>query len=141
MLQYEETTGAWSEIGKMKKARRGHAVVAVVDKSLYCYGIVVSQIRNNCHHNHRHSSPPLFTFLSSLIPCHILYPISYHCFQNYRLYSPQSSCGALRFMHIISLFDGWNERKSQTLIMITLIIILIPANIAILSTFTIYSLS
>jgi len=37
VLQYEETTGAWSEIGKMKKARRGHAVVAVVDKSLYCY--------------------------------------------------------------------------------------------------------
>ena len=40
MLQYEETTGAWSEIGKMKKARSRHAVVAVVDVSLFCYGIV-----------------------------------------------------------------------------------------------------
>ena len=39
VLQYEETTGAWSEIGKMKKARNYHAVVAV-DKSLYCSGIV-----------------------------------------------------------------------------------------------------
>merc|ERR1719318_2037260 len=37
VLQYEETTGAWSEIGKMKKARYGHAVAAVVDKSFYCY--------------------------------------------------------------------------------------------------------
>jgi len=35
VLQYEETAGAWSEIGKMKKARRLHAVVPV-DKSLYC---------------------------------------------------------------------------------------------------------
>ena len=39
MLQYEETAGAWSEIGRMKKARYYHAVVAV-DKSLYCSGIV-----------------------------------------------------------------------------------------------------
>ena len=54
MLQYEETTGAWSEIGRVKKARYYHAVVAV-DKSLYCPGIVVRQIRkNNCHHHHRH---------------------------------------------------------------------------------------
>jgi len=37
VLQYEETTGVWSEIGKMKKARSYHAVVAVVDVSLYCY--------------------------------------------------------------------------------------------------------
>ena len=40
VLQYEETTGAWSEIGKMKKARWYHAVVAVVDVSLFCPGIV-----------------------------------------------------------------------------------------------------
>jgi len=36
VLQYQETTGLWSEIGKMKKARHNHAVVAVVDKSLFC---------------------------------------------------------------------------------------------------------
>ena len=35
VLQYEETAGAWSEIGKMKKARYDHGVV-----SLYCPGIV-----------------------------------------------------------------------------------------------------
>ena len=38
--QYEETAGTWSEIGRMKKARSYHAVVAVVDVSFYCYGIV-----------------------------------------------------------------------------------------------------
>ena len=37
MLQYEETTGAWSEIGKMKKARNYHAAVEV-DVSLFCPG-------------------------------------------------------------------------------------------------------
>ena len=35
VLQYEETAGTWSEIGKMKKARGFHAVV-----SPYCPGIV-----------------------------------------------------------------------------------------------------
>ena len=40
VLQYEETAGAWSEIGKIKKARSSHAVVPVDDVSLYCYGIV-----------------------------------------------------------------------------------------------------
>merc|ERR1711962_169241 len=35
VLQYEETTEAWSEIGKMKKARDYHAVVEV-DVSLFC---------------------------------------------------------------------------------------------------------
>jgi len=34
VLQYEETTGTWSEIGRMKKARSHHAVVAVDD---VCY--------------------------------------------------------------------------------------------------------
>ena len=65
------------------------------------------------------SSPPLFTILSWLLPNTILHPISYHCFHNYRLHSPQSSCGALRYMHlcIIRLLDGWNEMKRQTLIM------------------------
>ena len=52
--QYEETAGTWSEIGRMKKARSYHAVVAVVDLSLFCPGIVVRQIRNNYHHHHRH---------------------------------------------------------------------------------------
>jgi len=37
VLQYDETAGTWSEIGKMKKARSKHAVVAVDDVSLYCY--------------------------------------------------------------------------------------------------------
>ena len=40
MLQNEETTGAWSEIGKMKKARSFHAVVGVMDVSLFCPGFV-----------------------------------------------------------------------------------------------------
>ena len=40
VLQYDETAGTWSEIGKMKKARRDHAVVPVdsVELSLYCPG-------------------------------------------------------------------------------------------------------
>ena len=40
VLQYDETARAWSEIGKMKKARRDHAVVPVdsVELSLYCPG-------------------------------------------------------------------------------------------------------
>ena len=40
MLQYEETTETWTEIGKMKKARSWHAIVPVDDVSLFCYGIV-----------------------------------------------------------------------------------------------------
>ena len=93
MLQYEETTGAWSEIGRVKKARYYHAVVAV-DKSLYCpAGIVVRQIRKIIV-----ITTIVTTILSSLLPYPILYPISYRCFQNYRLYSPQSSCGALRYL-------------------------------------------
>merc|ERR1719474_1797256 len=39
VLQYEETTEAWSETGKMKKARDYHAVVEV-DVSLFCSDIV-----------------------------------------------------------------------------------------------------
>ena len=76
MLQYEETTGAWSEIGKMKKARYDHAVVAVDDVSLFCYGIVG---QTNKKQLSSPSSLPLFTILSSLISYPILYPISYHC--------------------------------------------------------------
>ena len=37
--QYEETAGTWSEIGRMKKARQFHAVMAV-NVSLFCSNIV-----------------------------------------------------------------------------------------------------
>ena len=74
VLQYEETAGAWSDIGKMKKARRLHAVGAVVDASLFCYGIVGQT--NKKQFSSPPSSPPLFTILSSLIAYPIIYPIS-----------------------------------------------------------------
>jgi len=47
VLQYEETAGAWSEIGKMKKARSSHAVVAVDDVSLFCYGTTDANLNND----------------------------------------------------------------------------------------------
>ena len=61
VLQYEETTRTWSEIGKMKKARTFHAVVEV-DVSLFCPGIV------GLINKKQLPSSPLFTILSSLIP-------------------------------------------------------------------------
>jgi len=47
VLQYEETAGAWSEIGKMKKARSSHAVVAVDDVSLFCPGTTDANSNND----------------------------------------------------------------------------------------------
>jgi len=47
VLQYDETAGAWSEIGKMKKARSSHAVVAVDDVSLFCYGTTDANLNND----------------------------------------------------------------------------------------------
>ena len=57
MLQYEETAGAWSEIGKMKKARNYHAAVEV-DVSLFCPGIVGPT--NQKQLSSPPSPPPLF---------------------------------------------------------------------------------
>ena len=81
VLQYEETTGTWSEIGTMEKGRTGHAVI---DLSLYCPGIVGQT--NKKQLSSPPSSPPMFTIFSSLIPYPILHPISYHCFHNYRFW-------------------------------------------------------
>ena len=100
MFQYEKTIArTWSEIGRMKKGRYYHAVVAVVDKSLYCpAGIVVRQIRKIIV-----ITTIVTTILSSILPYPILYPISYRCLQNYRLYSPKSSGGALRYMQYCNI--------------------------------------
>ena len=70
VLQYEERTGAWSEIGKMKEARNYHAVVEV-DASLFCPDI--DGQTNKKQLSSLQSSPPLFTILSSLIPYPILH--------------------------------------------------------------------
>ena len=118
----------------MKKARDYHAVVAVVDVRLFCYGIVGQT--NKKQFSSPPSSPPMFTILSSLIPCHILYPISY-CFHNYRLWALR----CMQYCNIIRLLDEWNDMSRQTRIMTTLIIIIIVATSAILFTFTIYSTS
>jgi len=47
VLQYEEIAETWSEIGKMKKARSSHAVVAVDDVSLFCYGTTDANLNND----------------------------------------------------------------------------------------------
>jgi len=47
VLQYNRRAGAWPEIGKMKKARKWHAVVAVHDVSLFCYGITDANLNSD----------------------------------------------------------------------------------------------
>ena len=77
VLQYEETVGTWSKLGKMQKARSYHAVVAS--------GIVAQTSMSQS--SLLPSPPPLFTISSSFYPYPMLYPICYHCFQHYNLFN------------------------------------------------------
>ena len=77
VLQYEETVGTWSKLGKMQKARSYHAVVAsgIVGQTYMSQSSLLP------------SPPPLFTISSSFYPYPMLYPICYHCFQHYNLFN------------------------------------------------------
>ena len=82
--------------------------------------LLVRQIRkNNCQHHHRqHHCLPSYHH-SYLIPffTHLAIIVSI-------VKSTGIIWGVLSYMHIIRLLDGWNEMKRQTLLMITIIIIL-----------------
>ena len=71
VLQYEETAGIWSEIGKMKKARVYHGVVEI-EVNRFCSGIVgqmsdkSDQIVITHLHHHHYCLPPHHLFIISL---------------------------------------------------------------------------
>ena len=49
VLEFNEAAETWSEMGRMKKARSYHAVVAV-DVNLFCPGIVGQTNKKQGHH-------------------------------------------------------------------------------------------
>ena len=105
----------------------------LLTSAFFALVLLVRQIRNNCHHNHRHHQCLPSYDHSYLVPFFIQLVI---------IASITKDCGALRYTqycNIIRLLYRWNEMSRQSLIMITLIIIIIPATSTIFSTFTIYS--